>query len=65
MPMKQRSAEYSNIFTFLRADADNVQVDGTSFINEFIDDDFEIDFPPFMSNPFVDNNNVTVPANTQ
>ena len=54
----------SNIFTFLRADADNVQVDGTSFINDFIDDDFEIDFPPYQSNP---NNVVTtlnVPANT-
>ena len=64
MQMKAEIALNSNIFTFLRADADNVQVDGTSFINDFIDDDFEIDFPPYQSNP---NNVVTtlnVPANT-
>jgi hypothetical protein len=59
-------AENSSIFTFLRADADNVEVDGSSFINDFIDDDFEVDFPPYMSNPFNSLNTVVVSAgNTQ
>ncbi|KAA3623921.1 MAG: HYR domain-containing protein [Bacteroidetes bacterium] len=55
---------YSNIFTFLRADANNVAVDGTSFINEFIDEDLEVVLPPFQNNP---NNVVTttnIPAGT-
>ncbi|KAA3633075.1 MAG: HYR domain-containing protein, partial [Bacteroidetes bacterium] len=54
----------SNIFTFFRADADNVQVDGSSFINNFIDADFNIPFPAFQSNPFNNFNNVNVAGNS-
>ncbi|KAA3641301.1 MAG: HYR domain-containing protein, partial [Bacteroidetes bacterium] len=55
-------AQNSSIFTFLRADADNVQVDGSSFINNFIDADFNVNFPTFESNPHIDLNSVVVSA---
>ncbi len=55
-------AQNSSIFTFLRADADNVQVDGSSFINNFIDADFNVNFPTFENNPYNDLNGVFVSA---
>lgn len=53
-------AQNSSIFTFLRANADDVDVDGSSFINNFIDADFNIDFPGFENNPFNALNSVVV-----
>jgi hypothetical protein len=57
-------AQFSSIFTFLKANTEDVQIDGTSFVNNLIDDDFDVPLPPFMSNPFNSFNNVSVPANS-
>ncbi|KAA3631448.1 MAG: HYR domain-containing protein, partial [Bacteroidetes bacterium] len=54
----------SNIYTFLKANLSNVMIDGSSFINEMIDADFDLPFPPFQGNSFNDLNNVVVPTNT-
>lgn len=54
----------TSVFSFLRANMNQVNVDASSFINGIIDDDLELDLPNFRSNPYRDNNNVTVSPNT-
>ncbi len=54
----------SNIYTFFKANLANVMIDGSSYVNELIDADFDLPFPPFQGNSFNDLNNVVVPANT-
>ena len=56
-------ADNSSIFTFLKADMNNVQIDGSSYVDVVIDDDFDVPLPPFQSNPYISNNHVNVPAN--
>ena len=59
-----RIFENTSIWTFLRADMSGVTIDGTSFVNSTIDADYSAPLPIFLSNPYYDNNNVTVAPNT-
>ena len=59
-----RVYDNSGIWTFLRADMSNVTIDGSSFVNNTVDADYTAGLPMFLSNPYYDNNNVTVAPNT-
>ena len=56
-------SQNSSILTFMRANAAGVTVDGSSFVNNFINANFNVTLPAFLSNPYNAFNNINVPAN--